>query len=469
LSAVEEAIETVPALPTPVGTQKDVLALTPQGHAVVLGTAGSGKTTMAVLRALHLADRTCDHHGKTLLVTYNRSLLAYLEHMLPEGAYDLEVRNFHRFARGYLNHHGEMDFNWIIGPYLQAKLIREAIEEVSGKRGRAFLHRGEEFFAAELAWIAQNGLVDRVSYLGADRAGRGEALARPAREAVYDVREAYLRRREEAGKRYDWDDLASATKERLEEDTEPRRYRHVVIDEGQDFSPEMLRAMALAIPEDGSLTFFGDVAQQIYGRAVSWRTAGLKVSKVWEFTQNHRNSPQIAALALAIADMPYYEDQADMVAPDEFADAGPPPTIVPFDSIEEQDRFVIEQARELGRLGTVGVLCRRDADALRIGKELEGAQRLYSKMKPWRPTGISFGNVHAAKGYEFQSVILVGLNANAWPDPNAVAARGEEEATALEGRLLYVAVSRARQNLIVTRTGELSSLMPANDDLWQEE
>lgn len=468
MQAVEDAIETVPALPTPVGTQKDVLALLPRGHAVVLGTAGSGKTTMAVLRALHLADRSCDHHGRTLLVTYNKSLLAYLEHMLPDGAYDLEVRNFHRFARGYLNHHGEMDLNSIASGRLVERLIGKAVAEVR-RGGRVLSRRGEEFFSAEIAWIAQNGFEDRASYLEADRAGRGEALAPAAREAVYDVREAYLRRREGAGKRYDWDDLASATKESLEEDAEPRRYRHVVIDEGQDFSPEMLRTMALAIPEEGSLTFFGDVAQQIYGRAVSWRTAGLRVSKVWEFTQNYRNSPQIAALALAIANMPYYEDQADMVAPDEFADAGPPPTLVPFGSTEEQDRFVIEQARELGRLGTVGVLCRRDADAMRIGKELKGAQRLYGAMPPWQPSGISFGNVHAAKGYEFQSVILVGLNANAWPDPMAVAARGEEEATALEGRLLYVAVSRARQNLIVTRTDDTSSLMPANDDLWQEE
>jgi len=71
---VEEAVKTVAALPTPVGAQKDVLALPARGHTVVLGTAGSGKTTMAVLRALHLADRSTKHCGKTLLLTYNKSL-----------------------------------------------------------------------------------------------------------------------------------------------------------------------------------------------------------------------------------------------------------------------------------------------------------------------------------------------------------------------------------------------------------
>lgn len=469
VAAVEEAIETVAALPTPVGAQKDVLALPARGHAVVLGTAGSGKTTMSILRALHLADRTTEHCGKTLLVTYNKSLLAYLEHMLPEGAYDLEVRNYHHFARGYLNARGTMSYNCIADSEPRRRLIGKAVREVRAARGAGFPDRPEEFFVSELAWIARNGYLDRESYLGADRVGRGVALRAAGREVVFDVQEAYVRLRDEAGKRYDWEDLASAVRRQLEEDSDERLYCHVVIDEGQDFSPEMIRSLASAIPDDGSLTFFGDVAQQIYGHAVSWRTAGLEISKEWEFTKNYRNSPEIADLALAIAEMPYYADQADMVVPDEFADSGPPPTLVSFDDVAAEDDFVVEQALELGRIGTVGVLCRRDVDAQRIGRRLPGAQRLYTEMPPWRPEGISYGNVHAAKGYEFQSVILVGLNKEDWPDPAAVEAEGEEDATALDGRLLYVAVSRARQNLIVTRTGELSSLMPANDGLWQEE
>ena len=469
MAAVEEALETVAALPTPVGAQKDVLAMAARGHAVVLGTAGSGKTTMSILRALHLADRTCEHSGRTLLVTFNKSLLAYLEHMMPAGAYDLEVRNYHRFARGYLDHQGEMPWGCILKSDRRWSLVQQAVREVRAARGRTFPVRPGEFFASELVWMARNGYSDRAAYLAADRVGRGVPLRPAAREAVFDVWEAYLRLRTEAGKRYDWDDLASAVRARLEEDSEDRYYRHVVIDEGQDFSPEMLRSLALAIPEDGSLTYFGDVAQQIYGRAVSWRTAGLRIAKEWRFTKNYRNSPEIASLALAISAMPYYDEQADMVAPDEFADAGPPPTLVRFDDVEAEDRFVVEQARELGRVGTVGVLCRRDRDALRIGRALGEGQRLHRDMPPWRPEGISFGNVHAAKGYEFQSVILVGLNDDDWPDPAAIEAEGEEDATALDGRLLYVAVSRARQNLILTRTGGLSRLMPKNDGLWQEE
>lgn len=469
MGAVDQAIETVAALPAPIGEQKDVLALDPHGHAVVLGTAGSGKTTMAVLRALHLSDSNCGHFGKTLLATYNKSLLVYLENMLPSGVFDLEVRNYHHFARGYLNARGEMSYNCILGPDTRRGLILSAVNEVRRNRDDSVLGRPDEFFVAELSWIAHNGYLTRDAYLGADRAGRGSALPPTSREAIFDIQEAYVRLREASNKRYDWEDLAAAVTSELRADDGSRLYRHVVIDEGQDFSPEMIRSLALAIPEDGSLTFFGDVAQQIYGRAVSWRAAGLTVPRVWEFTKNYRNSPQIARLALAIADMPYYEDQPDMVAPDQFADAGPPPTVVQFDDWRAEEEFVREQALAAGRLGTVGILCRTDADAVRIGRRLSGAQHLHSEMAAWRPEGISFGNVHSAKGYEFQTVILVGMTKELWPHPRAIEEAGDEEATALDGRLLYVGVSRARQGLIITRTEELSELMPPNAELWQDE
>jgi len=469
MGAVDQAIRTVAALPAPVGEQKDVLALDPRGHAVVLGTAGSGKTTMAVLRALHLSDQSCGHFGKTLLVTYNKSLLAYLENMLPSGVYDLDVRNYHHFARGYLNTCGKMSYNCILGPDTRRALIVSALNEIRRKRDDAVLGRPDEFFVAELSWIAHNGSLTRDAYLGADRSGRGSALSPTSREAIFDIHEAYTRLREESGKSYDWEDLAAAVTTELRVDTEARLYRHVVIDEGQDFSPEMIRSLALAIPNDGSLTFFGDVAQQIYGRAVSWRAAGLTVPRIWEFTKNYRNSPQIARLALAIADMSYYDDQPDMVAPDQFADAGPPPTVVQLGDSRAEEKFVREQALAAGRLGTVGILCRTDADARRIGRTLAGAQHLHSEMTAWRPEGISYGNVHSAKGYEFQTVILVGMTQELWPHPKAIEEAGEEEATALDGRLLYVGVSRARQGLIITRTGKLSRLMPPNTDLWQDE
>src|SRR6185436_9402570 len=115
------------SLPQPVGRQKEVLCLPAQGHVVVLGTAGSGKTTMAVHRALYLANPRTDHHGRTLLLTFNRCLVAYLQSLAELIHREVTVENYHRFARGYLSSRGRMRDNSICDPRLQKNLCERAV------------------------------------------------------------------------------------------------------------------------------------------------------------------------------------------------------------------------------------------------------------------------------------------------------------------------------------------------------
>ena len=65
----------------------------------MLGTAGSGKTTLAIHRAAHLADPAVPHGGGTLLLTFNKSLVTYLDGV-SGGIDGVDVLNYHRFARG---------------------------------------------------------------------------------------------------------------------------------------------------------------------------------------------------------------------------------------------------------------------------------------------------------------------------------------------------------------------------------
>jgi len=136
------------------------------------------------------------------------------------------------------------------------------------------------------------------------------------------------------------------------------------------------------------------------------------------------------------------------------------------DPTAERD-WVIEQAQALGRTGTVGVLFRRKADAERFVRARRGAERLDRDTPLWdaRP-GIWAATVYAAKGFEFQSVLIPNLSTAWWPDPQAINVEGEEEATVGDGRLLYVAVTRARQNLLMTATGTISELLPDEEGLW---
>lgn len=456
----------VAGLPQPVGRQKDVLYLPPKGHNIVLGTAGSGKTTMAIHRAVHLADPDVPGSGRTLLLTFNKALVTYLRHLSPLRATSLTIEHYHLFARGYLAHRNKMGWNAILDD--REPLLRQAIESVKQVAGpAAVLERPVGFFNDEAGWMAGNGLFSLSEYLSAERHGRSAPLQPVQRRLVYQVFETYRELRAAAHRRYDWDDLAAAVHEELEVDTDRRRYRHIVIDEGQDFSPEMIRSLVLAADPDGSVTFFGDYAQQIYGQRVSWKSFGLKVRDVYEFKENYRNTAEIARLALAMSQMAHFRDSPDLVEPNNPTAAGPRPALIQCADRRSEIDFIIKQANNLRRNNTVAVLFRDRADERLISGRLGTATRLHRDLAVWNPApGIFHGTYHAAKGLEFDYVLMPFCGADRLPDPDVVKSLGVDEALSRESRLVYVGITRARSGLILSHTGEPSPILPTTRALY---
>ena len=458
-------------LPRPIGRQREVLYLPPQGHVVVLGTAGSGKTTLAILRSLYLSDPTTDHGGRTLLVTFNRCLVTYMYHLAPEATdYLVDVRNYHRFALGYLGSRNKAPWNCVSGLDERLQNIDRAKSELrtEGVR-RTVLDRSDQFIDDELEWIQQHGIVDQQSYVVGSRTGRNTTrVARADRPVIFDLYKRYLTLRRQEGKLYDWCDVASTVYSELQSDKGERYYRHVVIDEGQDFSPEMLRSLSLTVPADGSLTFFGDIAQQIYGHRMSWRNAGLSARRIWRFEDNYRNTRQISRLAIALAEMPHLPDDPDLVEPRSPAADGPPPAKRKFSSESNELAFVIDQGRRMARTGTVAILFRTHSQ---VPPDLQNsdATRLHRSLDSW-PTGsgLFYGTYHSAKGLEFDAVFLPLLSDRLWPHSPVVDAIGEQDATTRDARLLYVGITRAKAALILTYTGECTRLLPTAQELYQQ-
>lgn len=447
-------------LPEPQGQQREVVYLAAQGHLVVLGTAGSGKTTMAVHRARYLAGAP-GIGGPTLLLTFNRALVTYLK-SIGARAQHLTVENYHKFALGYLS-------SVTGGPVqvckMKESLVEKALTEVRATTQRAVAGRPLDFFLDELRWMVGHGVTAQATYLnGVPRIGRGTPLAPADRAVVYQVYRRYLELRAAAGTNLDWDDAASQVLEHLKTDIRPRRYRHIVIDEGQDFTPEMIRSLAAAIPTNGSLTFLGDYAQQIYGSRVSWRSLGLSVLSKIEFAQNYRNSRQIARLAHIMSEMPHFRDEVDLVAPKTPTADGPLPTLVTVPSKAEQLRQAATFANGLAADRRVAVLMRTREQEAALTQHLDPRHRRYRihrDLPAWpKGPGVFYGTYSAAKGLEFDSVILPLCDADELPKPTEIAAHGREEALAREARQLYVAVTRARSELIILRSGPLTPLLP---------
>ena len=460
------------ALPIPIGRQREVLCLPAKGHFVILGTAGSGKTTLAILRSAYLSDPSTDHHGKTLLVTFNRALVAYLKHLQDRRLAHVVMENYHQFARGYLSFRDKMLFNAICDPDCREILIGQAVKQVSERyEPHPLFNRAVALFSEEFRWMAQHGITTLKAYNEVERIGRaGARIDRKWRKVVFEIYTAYGDIREQWGKQYDWDDLATAVCVEFDTDDSPRRYRHVVIDEGQDFSPEMIRSLAKAIPPDGSLTFFGDVAQQIYGHRMSWRSAGLNITKKWEFKENYRNTRQIARLGLAISQMPYFKglSDSDIVEPVSPTADGPLPTLVECPSIAKEIELVIAQTNQGSETLSIAILLRTREDETLIFPYLPSRSiRLHRDMTTWQVgPGLWYGTYHAAKGLEFDMVVLPFCSSERLPNPDDVAAFGEEDAIMQDGHLLYVGVTRAKTRLIMTYSGEVTRLLPREQGLY---
>ncbi|WP_338732623.1 3'-5' exonuclease [Bacillus subtilis] len=468
-------------LPTPEGRQKEVLCLPEKGHYVVLGTAGSGKTTLAIHRAAYLANRLKSKE-KVLLVTFNKSLVTYLNSLTENNLYKVDVRNYHWFARGYLDHRGMLGWGDIVPSMDYNKenkkltFIKQAISEVTDVYCKnSTLSRAPEVFYEEISWIQKMGISSLDEYIDAERIGRsGTRITRDKRKYFFTVYERYLDIRERNDYRFDWDDLAHTVKSELENDNDDKMYKHIIIDEGQDLSPVMLQSLALAVPEDGSITFFGDVAQQIYGGRISWRNAGLNVTKneIWKFDQNYRNSKEIADLAIAISKQPFFKQSADLVTPKEPVASGPKPVLAEFHNENTELKWVVRNAAKLGEGQTVAILM-RTRQSLKKLRNLLKEQRVFPQeldgdLKRWNSKpGVSIGTYHSAKGLEFDAVMIPYCSADRLPDEDKITAlEDRDEALGEESKLIYVAVTRARRLLAMSYTGQVTEIIPQDDSLY---
>ena len=460
------------ALPKPIGKQQEVVCLPTTGHHVVLGTAGSGKTTMAIARARYLTNSLLPDVGRTLIVTYNKALMNYIRSFGGEIPGDVDVRNYHHFARGYLKSRGKLPDWCIIDKRLREQLIKQAIENVKESYDDLpFFRRPLKFFLDEIQWLNGRNIESVARYNEVTRTGRASAqMNRILRPIMWEILERYRELRAGRGKLYDMDDIAAAVSTSLDQDTRPRMYKHVIIDEGQDLSLEMIRSLTKAIPEDGSITFFGDVAQRIYGhgRGMSWREAGLQTRQVWRFEQNYRNTRNIANLAVAVSEMPYFLGGQDMIAPIVSAADGPKPTLVHFSNRAKERELVgsVVAQRHLGQ--RVAVLLRTHEKIREIRTHLpDEAIQLNEEGANWLAgNGAYFGTYHSAKGLEFDLVILPFLSRSEIPNLEDIEADEVDEIFAEDGRLLYVGITRAKTSLVLTYTGDVTELLPTDDVLY---
>lgn len=452
---------------TPEGKQKDVMAIPITGHYIVLGTAGSGKTTMALLRAEYLAN--IPNGGKVLIVTFNGALVEYMKGITSGCNSRLHVESYHKFARGYLKSRGKMRWNVILGPDEKRSYIEQALKDISMENPTiSTFKRSIEFFVDEITFIEEFGFENSGDYYATERIGRASAfLSRENRKWIFAVYERYIELREEAGRLYDWDDLALYAYNELQVDAEERRYSHIIVDEGQDFSPMMIKSLVRAVGNGGSFTFFGDVAQQIYGSRLSWRDSGIDAQNTIRLDVNYRNPATITAFASDITKSKYWKKDADMVAASMQIAEGPKPVLVHFVNKQRELDWIVDRAISIGKTSSTVIVLRNRDDVNSLEKNLKSKgcrATVINRETPGYPDikTVYLTTFHAAKGLEFENVFVPFLSSDKFPDAETInSALSKDEAYANEIRLLYVAATRSKYGLYMTYSGTLTLLFPA--------
>jgi len=461
------------------------------------GGAGTGKTVVLLHRARMLARRSPG--SRVLLTTFTTNLadqlrtdLGRLDAGLPSAAGLAEpgvsVYGIDALASAVLRRAGTdiaADAEAVLGVATTqvtgrtpGTAWRDAVDTAGGALPVPL--RSTQFLAAEYAQVVlPNRITSREGYYKARRPGRGVALDRAKRAAVWDVIEAYRAQARISGS-VDFAEAATIAAAHL------RRAAaaggafiadHVLVDEGQDLGPahwQLMRALVGQHPDD--LFIAEDSHQRIYGQRIVLSQFGIRiVGRSQRLTLNYRTTAQNLAYAINVLRGGEYvdlEDAAESSAAYRSARSGPVPRLIPCATLSEE----LDRAADLIRSWiaetpdapeTIAVLVReqRQRDRLVTGLAERGVTvRAVDRehIKPGQPVAMT---MHRAKGTEFSKVLLFGIDQSAIPRPVRDEQYAEDawaDALLRERSLLYVAATRARDELALSWSGDPSQLLPGS-------
>lgn len=454
-------------------SQQKIVEADVAGPMRVLGGAGTGKTVVLMHRARRLAN-TLPGEGKILVTTYTRNLARDLRRNLKilcgDAGKRLEVTNLDAWARNFVASHGAT-FRILAQSAERKKRMRLAADENADVR----LPQG--FFLEEWDRVIQaNDILDEHSYLRVSRKGRGIRLDRARRSEAWRVFSAY-RSDLERDNLMEWADVIREARLILERSNAPPPFAAVCADEAQDFGGSALRLLrALAPRGRNDLFLAGDGHQRIYGQPITLSSCGIEVrGRAHKLRLNYRTTDMIARQGLAIVrglsvdDLDGGEDS--LAGYTSLRRGLKPESHLLKDEAEEADVVLskVRQWLEVGRSPEDICLVTRTGQPLeaRYRPLLEEAgiatTQLDSESEEGDAPGcVRLATMHRLKGLEYPCILLASVHDGEVPLRFAVETDDpatRKEAIAQEQCLLYVACTRARDELVICGYGKPSRLM----------
>lgn len=438
------------------------------GPARLSGSAGTGKSVVAMHRAAHLARET--ESGRILLTTFSKVLSARLSEGMDtllgsssEARQRVEVVHLHAYAHSHASR---------LTPLAIAddRTIDDFIEQARHDLDSAITN---DFLRAEWdAVIDYWGIRSFDEYKVIARTGRGTAISVGLRRRLWDVFER-LQRQLAAKKLYTFGDICDRLRQRIEEDG-TRPFTHVVVDEAQDLGPRELRLVAALAPAGSrSLTFAGDVGQRIFRWPFSWLSAGIDVrGRSHRLKVNYRTTTEIRQFSdhLLPARLTEVDGEAEERGVVSLL-SGPKPDLKGSANLAGEVQVLTEWLsglRERGVTpGEIAIFARtRRALQERADPALKRADMSSTWLVPDKTHEggkVVLGTLHSAKGLEFRAVAIVACDDSQVPLQAALDLAKEPDEKRLtqdrELSLLYVGCTRARDQLLITWSGNSSRFL----------
>jgi len=442
-------------------SQRELVDKDFSGPARVAGSAGTGKTVVALHRAARLAKTS--PNARVLLATFSDPLAASLAtkvHLLagPQAGVIPHIRvaslpsvaaELFELAAGRRAHVAKDD---------QVARALERAAETAGLTVKLNFLRSEWSRVVD-AWQ----VTDAAEYLAVPRLGRDRRLGSKQREQFWPVFAA-ARASLEARGFYTWPGVFTAVTQHFA-DKAKKPFTHIVIDEAQDLGVPELRFLAAIAPTGKNGMFFaGDLGQRIFQQPFSWKALGVDIrGRAATLKVNYRTSHQIRRAADRL--LPGTQRDVDGVIEERKGTVsvfnGPEPEIVvAHDQAAETSAVAafIKDALDDGIAPReIGVFTRTPETLLRARAAVQAADAEAHELSergddPGKR--ISIGTMHLAKGLEFKAVAVMACDEDALPLRSRIDSAADEaeleDVYDTERQLLYVAVTRARDRLLVT-------------------
>ena len=450
--------------------QASLVERTYSGPARVSGSAGTGKTIVALHRAVHLA--RANPQSSVLLTTFSKALanalgskLATLAGNDPDVQSRITVKAI--TSVGYDLYTKQFGQPNIAAPALIRTLLTESAAQVAGHKFSQHFLFGEWSDVVD-AWQLKGW----EAYRDVTRLGRKTRIGGKQRELLWSIFER-VRAGLDDRKAMTWADIFGRLGDHFGATTK-RPYDYAVVDEAQDLGVAEARFLAaIAGGKPDGLFFAGDLGQRIFQQPFSWKALGIDVrGRSFTLRINYRTSHQIRVhadrlLPLVVSDVDgNSEERRGTVSMFD----GPAPLVRMFRTFEDEQaavgKWIADRIGEGYQSQDIVVFVRSENELRRARAAVKAADQAFVELsdKVEVISGrVAISTMHFAKGLEFRAVVVMACDDEVIPLQERIEAVADdadlEELYDTERHLLYVACTRARDQLLVTAVEPASEFL----------